>query len=67
MAVTGQIQVRCPKCNKAMLNDRNPDDPRQAMEVVIICPSCDDGDFHTPSYFSASGREIDWETGRPFD
>lgn len=27
------------------------------MERVIICPDCDDGDFHEPCYFSATGRE----------
>lgn len=59
-----QIQVRCPKCNKAMMIDREPGDPARAMEVVIICPACDDGDFHTPTYFTASGREVDWETGK---
>lgn len=60
--MAGQIQVRCPKCNKTMMNDRQPDDPVQAMEVVIICPACDDGDFHNPVYLAASGREVDWES-----
>jgi hypothetical protein len=30
------------------------------MELVIICPRCDDGDFHSPQYFSAAGKEILW-------
>ena len=60
--MAGQIQIRCPKCNKTMMNDRQPEDPVQAMECVIICPACDDGDFHSPTYLSASGREIDWDS-----
>lgn len=57
-AQTGQIQVRCPECSKAMQADRLPGDPAQAMEVVIICPDCDDGDFHEPIYLAASGRDV---------
>ena len=59
-----QIQLRCPKCSKTMMGDRRYGDPLQAMEVVIICPDCDDGDFHSPVYLAASGREIDWEDAR---
>lgn len=64
--MTAQIQLRCPKFNKTTMADRALDDPPRAMEMVIICPACDDGDFHSPTYLSASGREIDWETGRAF-
>lgn len=56
--MAGQIQLRCPKCSKTMMGDRRPEDPKQAMECVIICPDCDDGDFHTPTYLTASGRDV---------
>lgn len=62
--MTGQIQVRCPECNATTITDRQADDPVQAMEIVIICPACDDGDFHSPVYLSASGKEVDWEEAR---
>lgn len=56
--MAGQIQLRCPKCSKTMMADRQADDPAQAMEIVIICPNCDDGDFHSPVYLAASGRDV---------
>ena len=59
--MTGQIQVRCPKCNASTITDRQAGDPVRAMEIVIICHACDDGDFHEPTYLSASGKEVDWE------
>lgn len=59
--MTGQIQVRCPECNASTITDRQAGDPVQAMEIGIICPACDDGDFHSPVYLAASGREVDWE------
>lgn len=65
--LTGYIQLRCPKCNATAMAKRFKGDPDRAMEKVIICLECDDGDFHSPTYLSASGREIDWETGKPFD
>lgn len=56
--MTGKIQIRCPKCSKTATIDRQPHDPVQAMEVVIICYDCDDGDFHSPVYLAASGRDV---------
>lgn len=56
--MTGQIALRCPKCSARQYDQRRPGDPVQAMEMVIICPACDDGDFHTPEYLTASGRDV---------
>lgn len=54
-----KISFRCPKCNRRGEFDRLPEDPPGAMEAVLICPDCDDGDFHEPRYFSASGRSVE--------
>lgn len=56
--MAGQIALRCPKCSTREYDQRRPGDPMQAMEMVTICPNCDDGDFHTPVYLTASGRDV---------
>lgn len=52
-----RIQVRCIVCNRTMEIDRRPSDPKSAMELLVPCPACDDGDFHEPRYLTASGRD----------
>lgn len=60
------MALECPKCAKAGEDHRRPGDPSRAVKMVIICPDCDDGGFHEPSYYNADGVELDWETGKPF-
>jgi len=57
----GQIALRCPKCNKRGYDARREGDPMRAMEIVIICINCDDGDFHEPRFVTASGKEVSVE------
>jgi hypothetical protein len=33
--------------------------------MEIICPKCDDGDFHEPFYYDARGRHITRDPDRP--
>lgn len=40
--------------------DRQPDDPPRAVKVRIQCPECNGGDFDTPHYFDAKGKEVPW-------
>lgn len=56
-----KILLRCPKCNKQDYDERREGDPVRAMEAVIICPACDDGDFHEMRYFSSTGKQIQEE------
>lgn len=56
--MTGQIALRCPSCNKRAYDERRDGDPVQAMEAVIICPDCDDGDFHEMRFLTAAGKEL---------
>lgn len=53
----GRIQVRCTGCNRTMETDRQPEDPPTAMELLVPCPACDDGDFHEARYLTSTGKE----------
>ena len=55
-----QIRLACPKCRKSKRCDRQPDDPHEAAEVRIQCPECNAGDFDSPKYFDARGKEVPW-------
>src|SRR5574337_781965 len=52
------LELRCPKCGKRKSTERRPEDYPEAVRMEIICPKCDDGDFHEPFYYDASGRHI---------
>ena len=56
----GLILLECPKCEQQMLAERQPEDPRRAVKVHIQCPECNAGDFDTPHYFDAKGKEVMW-------
>lgn len=58
------ITLVCPGCGKKQAGSRDPTDPPRTAVVTIICPDCDDGDFHEASYFDAAGAQIDLN-GRP--
>jgi len=55
------IFIQCPKCTKLDIIDRIKDDPYDAVTVGIICPNCDDGDFHEPVYYNNDGEVINAE------
>lgn len=52
------IKLRCPDCNRMLEVDREPEDPAQAVEIVLQCDRCDDGDFHSPVYYDKDGKEL---------
>lgn len=52
------LTLRCPKCRKEISTERQDYDYPEAVRMEIICPKCDDGDFHEPFYFDANGKHI---------
>lgn len=59
------ITLECPKCRRLMPDSaREATDPPSAVRVVIICNRCDDGDFHEPTFFDPSGKEVPWHEGQ---
>lgn len=59
------MELRCPKCGKKKSTAREPYDYPEAVRMEIICPKCDDGDFHEPFYYDARGRHITRDPDRP--
>lgn len=60
MVVT-MIKLTCKKCEKHKLTERERDPP-SAVEVRIMCPDCNAGDFDAPIYFGVDGTEVGWVT-----
>lgn len=52
------IRLRCSVCGSEETTNRMQSDPEKAALMVLICPDCDDGDFHSASYFDADGKEV---------
>lgn len=57
------IKLQCPKCSATEQVDRDPLDPPRATRVEIICPACDDGDRHSPTFFAEDGSEVAFHEG----
>ena len=55
-----EIRLLCPKCRRAMNVMRCQADPPKAAEVRIQCPECNAGDFDSPVYFDANGKQVPW-------
>jgi len=49
------VTLECPRCMTYKTVNRTPELPPQVRLIAIICPDCDDGDFHTETWFSAPG------------
>lgn len=60
------ISFKCPKCERQDNLDRESTDPAKAVSATLVCPTCDDGDFHSPEFYDAEGRHLDEETGEPY-
>lgn len=59
----GHIHMRCPRCGRKQSNERRhtEHDPPHATLIEILCDDCGAGcKDDAPSYFTASGREIDY-------
>ena len=53
------ITLECPKCHRKQRAIRDSLDPPKTVRVQIKCPKCDDGDFDSPRFFNAAGKELD--------
>ena len=51
----GLILLRCPLCCREKHICRSTYDYPEAVALEIVCPDCDDGDFHEPRYYDAEG------------
>lgn len=63
----GRIHIFCPSCGMKRSNVPRFEDPETAVLMHCLCEKCgqgckDDG----VTYFDAHGRELDWETGKPY-
>jgi hypothetical protein len=52
------VTLECPACRASKTMPRPTDIPATVRLITIICPDCDDGDFHTETWFSAPGIEV---------
>ena len=50
-----QVTLECPACKVYKTVERPRDVPKAVRLIAIICPDCDDGDFHEETWFSAPG------------
>ena len=56
--IVATIVLRCPKCKRTKQAQKLDTDYSETAAVEIVCPKCDDGDFHEPSHFDAAGKHI---------
>src|ERR1700722_18443796 len=57
------VTLECPSCRAYKTISRPTNLPADVRLIEIICPDCDDGDFHAETWYSASGVEVpqdDW-------
>lgn len=56
--IATDVTLECPNCRAYKTVPRTPELPPEVRLIEIICPDCDDGDFHTETWFSAPGIEV---------
>lgn len=56
-----RITLRCPKCGNQKLVPRDKTDPPETALVVLQCDRCNEGDFDSPLYYAADGRQLGWQ------
>jgi hypothetical protein len=56
------VTLECPRCRAYKTVDRTSELPPQVRLIAIICPECDDGDFHPETWFSAPGVVVSQDT-----
>jgi hypothetical protein len=56
--ITTDVTLECPRCRAYKTVPRSAELPAAVRLIEIICPDCDDGDFHTETWFSAPGVEV---------
>jgi len=57
-----KVMLRCPKCGRKQQTTAELDDPPAAETIIIQCPKCNAGDFDSPKYVDADGKEILWRS-----
>lgn len=59
------ITLRCPRCRRKKPYERSVDPrvPATVSVITIICPKCDNGDFHEERWFDANGVELEQDYG----
>ena len=55
------VMLECIKCSKRRWVERDEFDPPGTAKVRVQCPDCNPGDFDSPSYFDAAGRELHFD------
>jgi hypothetical protein len=66
----GPIRLICKGCGREMdyPRDIDPSLPNVVKTIVTsACPKCDRGDFGSERYLDVLGRELDFETWKPFN
>ena len=56
--IATDVTIECPLCRVYKTVPRSPKLPAEVCLIEIICPDCDDGDFHSERWFSAPGVEV---------
>ena len=54
------IILRCPRCRRKKEYARaiDPRIPEKVSMIMIVCPKCDDGDFHNERWFDENNIEL---------
>lgn len=65
----GAIRLYCRDCGKEMHYERDIDDaiPNNVKTIESQCPECNGGDFSEEVWLDVTGREIDQQTGKPYN
>jgi len=53
-----KIKLKCPKCKREKLVDREPFDPSAAVIMELECYDCGQGGFDDPVYIDKDGKQI---------
>lgn len=56
--IATDVTLECPYCRVYKTVPRSPELPSEVSLIEIICPDCDDGDFHAETWFSAPGVKV---------
>lgn len=56
--IARDVTLECPCCRVYETVRRPENLPPEVRLIEIICPICDDGDFHVETWFSAPGVEV---------
>ncbi len=52
------VTLECPYCRAYKTIPRPSKLPAEVRLIEIVCPDCDDGDYHAVTWYSAPGVEV---------